>query len=76
MKISLPSGTVPYMGDVYYGYSVPEGATGPLDVKVIVDADGLFSEIQESNNSARATIPVQATGGSGPDLSITAGNQW
>ncbi len=76
IKITLPSGSVPYMGSAYYGYTVPEGNNGPLNVKVMVDAAGLFGETNEGNNLAQTSIPVQASGGSGPDLSITAADLW
>ncbi len=76
IEIDTPSGTVPYMGSVYYGYNVPAGYSGLLDVKVIVDPGNLFDETQEGNNTATATIPVEPTGSSGANLSISAADLW
>jgi len=72
LSIDPPSGTAPYLGDVYYSYPVPVGQTGPLQVQLLVDAGGLLREEREDNNAVTVVIPETITGTVGNDLSVTA----
>jgi hypothetical protein len=74
LKVDPPSGTIPYLGDVTFMYPVPDGQTGPLDVRVMVDAGGLLQEEHEDNNAVSLIIPQAIPGVPGNNLSIFAGS--
>jgi hypothetical protein len=70
LEIKPPSGSNPYIGDVTYTYKIPPNQTLPLNVKMIVDAGGLFSESREDNNSVSVMIPMKIGGTPGNNVSL------
>ncbi|MEI6603206.1 MAG: carboxypeptidase regulatory-like domain-containing protein [Clostridia bacterium] len=71
-KIQAPSGTTPYVGDVYYACPLPQKQASALKVKAIVDAGGLYAETNEKNNARTVTIPIKIGGQKTNDASIVA----
>jgi len=53
-------------------YKVPAGHTTPIQYAIILDPYGQLGESDEANNTATITIPIQNTGTTGPDFSISA----
>ena len=68
--------TPPAMDEYIYAYRIPKNCTWPLTVKAVVDAYGLFSETNEGNNIAVASIPRTPVGTAGPNLSVSAADLW
>ena len=55
-------------------YKVPAGRTTPIQYTIVLDPYGQLDESNEANNTATITIPIQNTGLTGPDFSISAGD--
>jgi len=66
----------PNMTEVYYGYTIPENCSWPLQVTVVVDPGGLYEEITTTNNVASTVIPQSPEGETATDLSVSAENIW
>ncbi|HOP12123.1 MAG TPA: carboxypeptidase regulatory-like domain-containing protein [Oscillospiraceae bacterium] len=68
--IKAGSVSAPYMAEVNCLYRLPNDVTWPLEVHVVADAGGLFSEYQEDNNIATVLIPESSGGTEITDLSV------
>ena len=53
-------------------YKVPAGRTTPIQYTIVLDPYDQLEESNEANNTATITIPIQNTGSTGPDFSISA----
>jgi len=53
-------------------YKVPAGRTTPIQYTIVLDPYDQLKESDEANNTATITIPIQNTGSTGPDFSISA----
>jgi hypothetical protein len=53
-------------------YKVPADRTTPIQYTFIVDSYDQLDESDETNNTATIMIPIQNTGSTGPDFSISA----
>jgi archaellum component FlaG (FlaF/FlaG flagellin family) len=55
-------------------YKVPAGRTTPIQFTIVLDPYDQLDESNEENNTATIIIPIQNTGSTGPDFSISAGD--